>query len=263
MAGRSRVVLLTLLALAAPAYAISDDAYNQLTATPGPAAISVSTSLDSCGILDDGIVCKLDVSFNSIPNADSYSATVTRADGSVIDYGSVGPGGTSLWVPYVGAGNYSVKITAYGEPESADDKDGKGEVIATGHSRGLDDDDDENRDDERDNRDAEEPSVEADATDREPEAPENPDAEGAPTTEVGSSAATTPAPAPTCTTPTEPAPAPPVPPEEPPADADPANPDEDADGIPDDQERVTYDQQMAEYQAAVAAQQAAPAEPAC
>ena len=254
-------MLLTLLALAVPAYAISDDAYNQLTATPAAAAISVSTSLDSCGVLDDGIVCKLDVSFNSVPNADSYSATVTRADGSVIDYGSVGPGGTSLWVPYVGAGNYSVKITAYGEPETPDDKDGKGEVIATGYSRAPDNSD-ENRDDDRDNRGAEETNVEAAATGRDPEAaPENSAAEGSPTTEVGSSAA--PTPAPTCTTPTEPAPAPPIPPEEPPADVDPENPDEDADGIPDDQERVTYEQQMAEYQAAVAAQQASAAEPAC
>jgi hypothetical protein len=252
-------MLLALLALAAPAYAISDDAYNQLTTTAGPAAISVSTSLDSCGVMDDGIVCKLDVSFNSVPNADTYSATVTRADGSVIDYGSVSPGGTSLWVPYVGAGNYSVKITAYGEPETPEEeKDGHGDVIATGVSRAPDRGDDNADGDERD---AHELNVEAGATGREPEAPQNEAAEGSPTTEVGASAATTPTPTtttPTCTTPVEPAPAPPTPPEEPPADVDPENPDEDADGIPDDQERVTYEQQMAEYQAAVAAQQAAP-----
>ena len=60
-------MLLAMLALAVPpAYAISDEALNSLTATAGPAAISVSTSLDSCGIIDDGVVCKLDVSFNSI-----------------------------------------------------------------------------------------------------------------------------------------------------------------------------------------------------
>src|SRR5215208_6001877 len=136
--GRRKAVLLTLLALAAPlpAFAISDQAFEPVTADPGPAAISVSTSLDSCGVLDDGVVCKLDVSFNSIPNADSYTATVTRADGSVIDYGGVGAGGTSLWIPYVGAGNYSVKITAYGEPDTPDDPDGRGDVIATGNSRG-------------------------------------------------------------------------------------------------------------------------------
>ena len=253
--GRRRIVLLTLLALAAPAYAISDDALNQLTPTAGPAAITVSTSLDSCGILDDGVVCKLDVSFNSIDRADSYSATVTRADGSVIDYGSVSPGGTSLWVPYVGSGNYSVKITAYGEPETPDDKDGRGEVIATGYSRA--DGDDENRRDDRgdETEAAEEATVETGAEGREPAEAENPAAEGAPETEVGASATATPE----CTAPIEPAPAPPTPPEEPPADNDPENPDEDADGIPDDQERVVYDQQMAEYQAALQTQQAAAA----
>ncbi len=221
MVGRRRVVLLTLLALAAPAYAISDDAYNQLTATVTPAAISVSASLDSCGVLDDGIVCKLDVSFNSIENADSYSATVTRADGSVIDYGSVGPGGTSLWVPYVGAGNYSVKITAYGEPETPDDKDGRGEVIATGYSRAPDHGDEEDTD--RDQRETEEAeNVDTGVTGRDPaEAPDNEGAEGSPTTDVGTSTAT---PAPTCTTPTEPPAAPPTPPVEPPADTRPEQP---------------------------------------
>ena len=250
-------MLLTLLALAVPpAYAISDEAFNELTATAGPSAISVSTSLDSCGILDDGVVCKLDVSFNSIPNADTYSATVTRADGSVIDYGAVSPGGTSLWVPYVGAGNYSVKITAYGEPDTpAEEADGHGDVIATGYSS---DDRNRGRNGGPKQLDASEQDVETGVGGRNPgaEAPENSDASGAPATEVESSVeATT---TPECTTPVEPMPEPPTPPEEPPADLDPNNPDEDADGIPDDQERVIYDQQMAEYQAAVQAQ-AAPA----
>ena len=111
-------MLLALLALAAPlpAFAISDQALKPMSADPGPAVLSVSASLDSCGVLTDDVVCKLDVSFNPLPDADSYSATVTAADGSVTDLGDVGPGGASLWVPYVGAGTYSVKITAYGEP---------------------------------------------------------------------------------------------------------------------------------------------------
>ncbi len=247
-------MLLTLLALAAPlpAFAISEQAFEPLTATAGPAAISVSTSLDSCGILDDGVVCKLDVSFNSIPNADSYSATVTRADGSVIDYGTVAPGGTSLWVPYVGAGNYSVRITAYGEPDMPVDADGRGEVIATGYSQAdRGDRGDRNGEDGGKDRDAEEGlSVETEVGSS-AAGQENPAAEGAPVAEVGSSAT----PAPECTTPVEPGAATPTPPEEPPQDLDPENPDEDADGIPDEQERVIYDQQMAEYEAAVAAQQ--------
>src|SRR5687767_7419806 len=180
--GRRRVVLLTLLALAAPAYAISDDAFNQVT-TAAPSAITVSTSLDSCGILDNGVVCKLDVSFNSVPDADSYSATVTRADGSVIDYGSVGPGGTSLWVPYVGAGNYSVKITAYGEPDTPTDTDGRGEVIATGYSQA--EGDEKNRrgePKEASEEDAAEESVETEAGGRNVEGSDNATAEGEPQT---------------------------------------------------------------------------------
>ena len=120
MTGRRRTLLLTLLALAAPlpAFAIAEGALRDRLG-PGPAAISVSTSLDSCGVLEDGVVCKLDVSFDPVDRRRRATrATVTRADGSVIDYGAVAPGGTSLWVPYVGSGNYSVRITAYGEPES-------------------------------------------------------------------------------------------------------------------------------------------------
>jgi hypothetical protein len=254
--GRKRVVALTLLALAAPlpAFAISDEAVNSLTTAAAPASISVSTSLDSCGTMDNGIVCKLDVSFNTVPNADSYYATVTRADGSVIDYGAVGAGGASLWVPYVGSGTYSVKITAYGEPDTPEEEaGGRGEVVATGYSntnREAGDGEGSDRDE------AEERDVETGVTGRDPSGQENPAAEGAPTTEVGT--ATTPEP--TCTTPVEPAPAPPTPPEEPPADLDPENPDEDADGIPDEDERVIYEQQLAEYETAIAAQQlAAPA----
>jgi hypothetical protein len=249
-------LLLAMLALAVPpAYAISDEALNSLTATAGPSAISVSTSLDSCGIIDDGVVCKLDVSFNSIPNADSYSATVTRADGSVIDYGTVSPGGTSLWVPYVGAGNYSVKVTAYGEPDSPDDRDGRGDVIATGYSPDVDRGG-KHRDNRGNGGKAEEGNVDTGVISNGSDGQPVPNADGAPSTGVGSSATETTTPE--CTTPVAPT-EPLTPPEEPPVDTDPDNPDEDADGIPDDQEQVIYDQQMAEYQAAVQTQAAADA----
>jgi hypothetical protein len=244
-------VLLTLLALAAPlpAFAISNQAFEPVTAAPGPAAISVSTSLDSCGVLNDNIVCKLDVSFNPIPNADTYSATVTRADGSVIDYGGVGAGGTSLWVPYVGAGNYSVRITAYGQPETPSDPDGHGDVIATGTSR-------TGQGNDRSPRTADQRNTDTQVTGRDPSAQQNTNPDGTSTSSVGASAAAV---TPACTEPVTPTPAPPVPPEEPPQDLDPDNPDEDADGIPDDQERVVYEQQLAEYQAALAAQAQTPA----
>ena len=98
---------------------------------PTPPAVRgarVSTALDSCGTLEDEVICKLDVSYNALPEAASYSAAVTRADGSVVDYGGVAPGGTSLWVPYVGSGTYSVRVTAYGAPEQPD---GDKEVVST------------------------------------------------------------------------------------------------------------------------------------
>jgi hypothetical protein len=100
------------LAVPLPAYALSSgDAPES-----APAALSVSVLLDRCGLLETEIVCKLDVSYGEIAGATSYTASVTRADGSVVDYGEVGGGDTSLWVPYVGAGTYSVEIAAYGDP---------------------------------------------------------------------------------------------------------------------------------------------------
>jgi hypothetical protein len=269
MTRRRRTILLALLALALPLPAFALTGVLDTTTT-GPASISVSTSLDSCGVLDDGIVCTLDVSFSTVADADSYTATVTRADGSVIDYGAIGAGGSSLYVPYVGAGTYSVKVTAYGAPETTDDSDGLGDVVATGtsHTEGT------GNDAQPQSQPAEDPQLDTQATGRGDDGRAAGNADGAPQTQVGSSdpGATadegttdevTPTPEPTCTTPVEPAPAPPTPPVEPPADNDPANPDEDADGIPDDQERVVYQQQLDEYRAALAAQEAAPPATGC
>ena len=117
MPARNRALWLTLAALAAPipAFALSGESGSGQVAT-GPAALSVSSSLGSCGVIDDGIACQVNLSFNSLPNATSYTATITSPDGSVTDLGGVSPGGASAWVPYVGAGTYSVQVTAYGTP---------------------------------------------------------------------------------------------------------------------------------------------------
>ena len=254
MSRRRRTLILTLLALAVPlpAYAITNEV---LSPTAGPQSISVSASLDSCGVLEDGVVCKIDVSFSEVSGASSYSATVTRADGSVIDYGSLGAGGGSIWVPYVGAGNYSVKVTAYGEPESADDPDGRGAVIATGYSR------DGAADGPKDSASGDGDQVATEASSSAPGSATLNNPDGAASTEAGSSAETpaegTPAPETTTTCTPSTVPAAPTAPAEPPEDLDPENLDEDADGIPDEQERATYEQQFAEYQAALAAQQEA------
>ena len=257
MSRRRRTLILSLLALAVPlpAYAITNEV---LSPTAGPQSISVSASLDSCGVLEDGVVCKIDVSFSEVSGASSYSATVTRADGSVIDYGSLGAGGGSIWVPYVGAGNYSVKVTAYGEPESADDPDGRGAVIATGYSR------DAAADGPKGSESGDGDQVETEAGSSAPGSATLNNPDGAASTEAGSSAetpaeATTPAPETTTTCTPSTVPAAPTAPAEPPEDLDPENLDEDADGIPDEQERAAYEQQLAEYQAALAAQQEAAA----
>ena len=136
MPARNRALWLTLFALVAPipAFALSgEEGAGQVEA--GPAALSVSSSLGSCGVIDTGIACPVNVSFNTLPNATSYTATITSPDGSVTDLGGVGAGGTSAWIPYVGAGTYAVQVTAYGTPiDPSDDSDGRPEVIATGIS---------------------------------------------------------------------------------------------------------------------------------
>jgi len=238
-------VVLELLALAAstPALASADNAMEPTDAARGPAALEVSTALDSCGTLADQVICKLDVSYNALPEAASYSAAVTRADGSVVDYGGVAPGGTSLWVPYVGSGNYSVRVTAYGAPEQPG---GDNEVVSTEVTP--------TEETETEVRGAtSEAEVEASAATSEAEA----ETRGAPEAETDAGQAeaaveATPT-APTCTEAPPPEPIAPEPlPEPPPDDLDPANPDEDADGIPDEQERVEYDAAVAEQQAAEA-----------
>jgi hypothetical protein len=120
---RRRILSFATLALAVPVPALA------LTGGEGetPAALSVSASLDTCGVAETTIVCKIDASWGSLEGAEYYTASVTRADGSVVDYGQVGAAtGTSLWVPYVGAGTYTVRVSAYGTPPDEE----KPELIA-------------------------------------------------------------------------------------------------------------------------------------
>ncbi|MGH2953526.1 MAG: hypothetical protein ACRDK9_05830 [Solirubrobacterales bacterium] len=110
-----RALICAALALAVPlpAYALASGGEEA-----GPAALSVGASLSSCGIAQTQVVCVIDVSFDPIPDAHRYRASVTRADGSVIDYGSIVAGGASLPVTYVGAGTYAVRVSAYGHKDS-------------------------------------------------------------------------------------------------------------------------------------------------
>lgn len=208
VSARRRVLCLAMLALAAPvpAFAISE---LSSSAEGRVAKLSVSTSLGSCGVLETQVVCTLNVTFEPIPEATGYSATVTRADGSVADMGSIGAGGAALYVPYVGSGIYSVRVTAYGAPAELDEPredETREEVIAT---------------------DVAEPTRGEDEAERELE-------EGAAANVQSEPSCVEPASGPDTT---KPGPLP----EEPPEDLDPNDPDEDADGILDEQERVEYD----------------------
>jgi hypothetical protein len=228
-------VLLTLLALAAPSFALASADQGSVR-LPGPAALGVSTTLGGCGVAGSDIVCELNVSYESVNGASAYTATVTRADGSVVDYGSVGAGGTSLYVPYVGPGTYSVRITAYGSPPS---DGGRGNVIATGSDEPAKAEAEIS--DARGNNSIAQPrpgnrisrhAAQAHAAD----SPGNPGVEGgapaAEATQQHAPAAQPPAEQP------QPPPCEPVPPDPNPLppDADPNNDDEDADGVSDAEE---------------------------
>jgi len=129
MSGSRRAILLSALALVVPVSAVALPGEVDGTTEAAVANLGVSASLDSCGVLETQIVCTLAVSYSTLPNATSYTASVTSPDGSVTDFGSVPAGGTSLTVPYAGNGTYGVRVTAYGVPE--DDPDAKEQVIGT------------------------------------------------------------------------------------------------------------------------------------
>ena len=97
----------------------------------GSSGLSVSASLAGCGVAgESGIVCQIDFSFTGVEDADYYTATITRADGSVQDLGTVGSGegggSASASVPYVGSGNYTVSVSAWGNP---DEEKGEPELL--------------------------------------------------------------------------------------------------------------------------------------
>lgn len=130
---RKRLLLLVALALCAPVPAF---AVGLATDDAGAGALDAQASLDSCGLFENQIVCKIDATYNEVAGATSYTASVSGPDGAVSDYGSVGAGGTSLWVPYAGNGVYTVEIDAWGTPPS---KDSKPRLVAsdkadTGHN---------------------------------------------------------------------------------------------------------------------------------
>ena len=118
---RVRIIGLALLALAVPQLAFGGD-----QPPTAPATLSVSASLDGCGLAEAAIVCQIDASWNALDGADYYTVSVTRPDGSVVDAGQGAGTSRSVFVPYVGAGTYSVQVAAWGTPPGEDEP----EVVA-------------------------------------------------------------------------------------------------------------------------------------
>jgi hypothetical protein len=113
---RRRVLLLALLALAVPPFALGGE-----EPPSGPAELSVSASLAGCGLVNTAIVCQIDAGWSPLEGADYYTVSVTRPDGSVVDAGEVAGTGRSVFVPYVGSGTYAVEVAAWGTPPGDDD----------------------------------------------------------------------------------------------------------------------------------------------
>jgi hypothetical protein len=89
----------------------------------GASGLAVDASLGGCGGSGGEILCEIQVAFGGVEGATHYTASVTRADGTVQNAGTVGTGGgggsTSIQVPYVGAGTYSVIVSAWGPEQGA------------------------------------------------------------------------------------------------------------------------------------------------
>ena len=177
---RNRALGLALIALAVPFPALAlEGGGAEGTGSPG---LTVSASLDSCGLAGTQIMCKIDAGWNSIEGAENYSVSVTGPDGSVIDMGETAGQGTSVWVPYAGSGTYSVSVTAWGTPPG-EEEDGTPEVIdrSTSMSGGEVDgvakappaaDSDDGRGDDGSDTAVEEPPVDdAEPSDPRPETP--------------------------------------------------------------------------------------------
>ena len=121
-----RALGLALIALAVPFPALALEGGG--AEGSGSPSLNVSASLESCGLAGTEIMCKINAGWNSLEGAETYSVSVTSPDGSVVDMGETSGQGSSVWVPYVGSGTYSVSVTAWGTPPGEED-DGTPEVI--------------------------------------------------------------------------------------------------------------------------------------
>jgi len=116
---RRWIIPLAALALLVPVGAVALDR--------GSSGLGVQASLGSCGVADNSVLCEISASFDRLDGADFYTATLTRPDSTIQDFGRVADGESgratvSLWIPYSGNGSYTVEVTAWaldadGEPK--------------------------------------------------------------------------------------------------------------------------------------------------
>ena len=116
---RGRLLLLVVVLAAIAAFPLR--AFG--VAGGGASGLAVDASLGGCGGSGGEILCEIQVAFGGVEGATHYTASVTRADGTVQSAGTVGTGegggSTSIQVPYVGAGTYSVIVSAWGPEQGA------------------------------------------------------------------------------------------------------------------------------------------------
>ena len=74
---RKRILGLALIALAVPFPALALEGGG--VAASGSPGLTVTASLDSCGLAGSQIMCQIDAGWNSLEGADSYSVSVTSA----------------------------------------------------------------------------------------------------------------------------------------------------------------------------------------
>ena len=104
---RRWIIPLALLALLIPVGAVALDRSS--------GGLDVRSSLEGCGVAGDTVFCHISASFDEVEGGEFYTATVTRPDSTVQDFGRVPTAGSaSLWIPYAGNGAYAVEITAWG-----------------------------------------------------------------------------------------------------------------------------------------------------
>ncbi|HYH60593.1 MAG TPA: hypothetical protein VD766_01885 [Solirubrobacterales bacterium] len=133
MSPSRRIFGLALIALAVPFPALALDG-GGAPDSQGAQTLTVTASLDSCGLAGSQVLCKIDAGWNALEGAETYTVSVTSPNGSVVDQGETSGQGSSVWVAYVGPGTYSVTVTAYGTPPGEED-DGEPEVIARESSK--------------------------------------------------------------------------------------------------------------------------------